>query len=168
MVVVFGTTTANGVPKVYYKHDTDQTTSGGREQEASNVELPAIPGGPIHLRGMDGWAIPAPGEPPVRTAALVEAAFSESYDPDVPAEPSTHTFEGYCEWFHRTAPPGKKLKMPFPGGSARCENVTIYRLDRTVQPPKKIKIESRNRNVFLMREWVNPHDYPVTISPADE
>ena len=163
-VAVTGTATINGVPKIYYKHDTAQEDETGQEQEASDIDVVGGENGFIHLPGLDGWIRPAPGEDPVRAVAVVEAVFSESYDPDVSMVPSSHTFSAYCQWLKRTIPPGKKLKITFPGGYTRCENVTVYRLDRTVDPPKWVKVAVWNMNNFLMREWVNPYDYPVTIA----
>ncbi len=161
-VVVTGTHTVNGVPKVSYKHDTAQEDSTGTKQETSDID--ELGGGIIHLPGLDGWIEPAPGADPVAAVAIVEAAFSESYDDTVTAVPDTHTYHKYCEWFERTIPPGKKLKITFGGGYSRCQNVRVYRLDRTVDPPEWVEVEVWNNNNDETREWVNPYDYPVTIA----
>jgi len=162
-VVVTGTETVNGVPKIKYKHDTAQEDSTGTVQETSDIDELGDTG-VIHLPGLDGWIRPAPGADPVPTVAIVESAFSESYDPSVTGVPSTHTYDAYCGWFKRTIPPGKKLRITFPGGYARCENVAVYRLDRTVDPPQWIKVQVWNNNNDQIREWVNETDAPVTIA----
>ena len=161
-VVVTGTGTVNGVPTILYKHDTAQADSTGTEQEASDID--ELDDGTIHLPGLDGFIIPEPGADPVPTLSIVEAAFSESFDDTVAAVPDSVTYHGYCEWFKRTIPPGGKLRVTFGGGYSRCQNVTVYRLDRTVDPPQWVKVEVWNNNNGETREWVNPYDYPVTIA----
>jgi hypothetical protein len=162
IVTVTGTGKINGVPKIFYKHDTNQADSTGTKQEASDVDV--RPGGSIHLPGLGGWIKPAPTAAPVQTYPFVEAAFSESYDATVGQVPAQHTMNAYCDWVKRTIAPGQKIEIEYPNDPTRCFNSTIYRLDRTVQPAKWVKVEVWNFNSGTTRTWVNPYDYPVTIA----
>lgn len=162
IVVMTGTGKINGVPKIFYKHDTKQGDSTGVKQEVSDVDV--RPGGAIHLPGLGGWIKPTPTAAAVPTFPFVEAAFSESYDATVGQIPAQHTMNAYCDWVKRTIAPGQKIEIEYPNNPTRCFNSTIWRLDRTVQPAKWVKVEVWNFNSGTTRTWVNPYPYPVTIA----
>jgi hypothetical protein len=161
-VVVTGTAKINGVPRITYKHDTQQADSTGTKQESSDVVV--TPSGIIILPGLGGKIRHTPSSPAVDVIPVVEAAFSESYDANVGAVPAQHTMNAYCDWVKRTIAPGQKISITYPSNSNRCFNATVWRLDRTVQPPKWIKVTVWNFNSGQTREWVNPYPYPVTIA----
>lgn len=151
-VAVTGTGTVFDVPWIAWKHDADQSSSGGTEQKAGTIE---DTGDGLRVRGMGGWT--THGSPPVkvRYEAYIESVVSESPDGGVTPPPSSKSFGGFCEWITRTIPPGGSLRVTFPADTTRCMNMTFYKEDRSVRPSRKKKIGVWNHNSGLVGTLTN-------------
>lgn len=151
-VVITGTGRVFDIPWIAWKHDSEQSTSGGVEQKAGTLE---DTGDGLRVRGMGGWTTHGDPAVLVRYEAYIESVVSESPDGGVTPPPPTNSFGGYCEWTTRTVPPGGTLTVTFPTDTTRCMNLTVYREDRSVRPPRKVKVVVWNHNSGLVGTLTN-------------
>ena len=161
-VALSGTSTVLGIPTIHIKHDEKQSDGTGNIQE--EVPIGVTPSGGMELLGQGGKWRHTPGGPIYEHRAFVDGVVSESRDPAVTPPPAAETFSGYCQEITRTIPPGKSLYLAFPDVYFRCLNVTIYRWDRSTNPPTQVKEGEWNRNDNTMREMHNTSDVPVTYT----
>lgn len=161
-VVLTGTSTVLGLPVIHIKHDAKQSDGTGNVQEAVPVKV--TPSGGMELVGQGGKWRHTPGGPLIEHRAYVDGVVSESRDPAVAPPPASETFDKYCQEFTRTIPSGQSLYVAFPDVYFRCLNMTVYRWDRSTNPPRQVKEGEWNRNDNSQRELHNTSDVPVTYT----
>ena len=161
-MAVSGTGTVLGIPTSWFKHDSKQSDGTGTVQDYAPIRVTSSGG--MELVGRGGkWK--HQGDPvEYEHRAFVDGVVSESRDEKVTPPPAEETMGGYCQEFTRTIPPGKSLYIHFPDVYFRCLNMTVYRWDRSTNPPTQVKEGEWNNNDNSVREMHNASDVPVTYT----
>ncbi len=146
-VVLTGTHSVSGRPGIFYKHDGKQKKTEAKEVKQEH-----------------SWIKEEDGKMKLSNEgnAVIDIVVSESFDPDYQPEPSSESFNKYCQSIKRTIAPGRSISLTFPENDKRCYNTTVRVLDRHVSNSYK-KEATWNFNSGKTRKYKNNSGKVVTV-----
>jgi len=161
-VVLTGGVRVCGVPFFAFKHDSNQDTDSGIDDQDHELSYGKVIGGRLWIPGMDKQVI-VDGDT-LTARAHVECAVSESRKAGAGSQPSEAPMDSFCVEREFIVPAHGGITFEFPDLAKRSLNVRLDVQDGVGDSATTRTERVWTRNAAKQRSWVNDSDTPVVVS----